>query len=245
HRLERDLGGQIGVAHRVEDAGPTRSEQAILGQRAARLAPKPPRGGGGAPGWRTPGGGGRWWGGPSGGHAFPRPAPPMPAGPGGGITPVDTGSPALEDVGMRPHDDDDPAAGTADESLADGLGPTREEGGFSTSTDPYGDAYDDGGYGDTYDEDDDDLGEDDGVDDTYGTDSSYGDGSDDPDDTEVDDNPITDDTDDSVLVPDEPGAGDDFAETAHAGSPFEGIGFLLDEIGDPLFGGAEDDVGRD
>jgi hypothetical protein len=148
----------------------------------------------------------------------------------------------LEDVGMRPHDDDDPAAGTADESLADGLGPTREEGGFSTSTDPYGDSYDDGGYGDTYDEDDDDLGEDDGVDDTYGTDSSYGDGSDDPDDTEVDDGPITDDTDDSVLVPDEPGAGDDFAETAHAGSPFEGIGFLLDEIGDALFGGDEDDV---
>jgi hypothetical protein len=146
---------------------------------------------------------------------------------------------------MRPTDQDDPQPGSADDSLADGLDETIQ-GGFSSSTDPYGDNYD----GDDYDEDDDDYDEDeddDGYDedDSYGEDDgdSYGDGDsttwpgDDPD----DDVTVADEGDGGGLDPDIPESGE-LDPVAHDASPLEGVGFILDEIGDALFGEDDDEA---
>jgi hypothetical protein len=147
---------------------------------------------------------------------------------------------------MRPTDEDDPQAGSADDSLADGLEPTTE-GGFSSSTDPYGDTYDeDDDYGDDdYDEDDDDG---------YDEDDSYGDDGADEGDTYGDGDATTwpggeGDDDTTALDEDEDGGldpgvpeGGGLDPVAHDADPLEGIGYILDEIGDALFGEDDDEA---
>jgi hypothetical protein len=141
---------------------------------------------------------------------------------------------------MRPTDQDDPQPGSADDSLADGLDEIAE-GGFSSGTDPYGDTdYEDDDYEDDYGEDDDDGYDED---DAYGGedgDGDYGDGDGTtwPGGDEDDDTIDVDADDDGQLAPGVPGEGE-LDPVAHDASPLEGIGFILDEIGDALFG--EDD----
>jgi hypothetical protein len=145
---------------------------------------------------------------------------------------------------MRPTDEDDPQPGSADDSLADGLDETTE-GGFSSSSDPYGDTDDDDDYGDDgYVEDDDDgYDEDDSYDDGGDDGDTYGDGDSTtfPGDDEDDDTIDVDSDDDGGLDPGVPPEGE-LDPVAHDASPLEGIGFLLDEIGDALFGEDDDDA---
>jgi hypothetical protein len=131
---------------------------------------------------------------------------------------------------MRETDDDSGGPSTPVGDLADGLGETSAPG--PSGTDPYGDAYGDESYGD------------DGYGDgTYG-DGTYGDGTDDGTDDDV---LIEDETDTDVDDTTAPGEGDDGGLDITAtdpepegADPLEGIGFLLDELQDALFG--EDDV---
>jgi hypothetical protein len=127
---------------------------------------------------------------------------------------------------MRETDDDPGAPSTPVGDLADGLGETSAPG--PSGTDPYGDAYGDEDYGD----------------DGYGGDGdgdgTYGDGVDD--DVQIEDE--TDSDVDDTTLPDE-GDDDDLDIAAtdpepEGADPLEGIGFLLDELQDALFG--EDDV---
>jgi hypothetical protein len=151
---------------------------------------------------------------------------------------------------MRENDDDDAPAPGPEGSLADGLGETADPGEYESSGDPYGDTdFGEDSYGeDTY-ETDDTYGTDDTdgdepfgdttEDDTYGTDGTYGDGSAESGDagetSEAGD--VVDDTD---ATTDDGGAlgGDDLL--AQDNSPLEGIGFLIDEVREALFG--EDDA---
>jgi hypothetical protein len=144
---------------------------------------------------------------------------------------------------MRPTDDDDPQPGSADDSLADGLDESIE-GGFASSTDPYGDT-DDYDYDDDYDEDED---EDDGYDedDSYADDTDAGDSYGDGDSTTLpggaqDGDSSVVDGDDGALEPGAPDGGE-LDPVAHDASPLEGIGFILDEIGDALFGEDDDEA---
>ena len=149
---------------------------------------------------------------------------------------------------MRERDDDAPVTGP-EGSLADGVGETAEPGGYESTSDPYGDtdfgddSYGDDSYGDspdggtTVDTDDDPYGDDtEGTDDPYGTDGTYGDGGSGGD--VVDDDTSTDgsEVDDTVTEDESPF---DDAALAEDGSPLEGIGFLIDEVREALFG--EDD----
>jgi hypothetical protein len=181
--------------------------------------------------------------------------------------PVDTGRGAPQDGRMRENDDDAPAAGPQG-SLADGLGETAEPGEYESSGDPYGetdfgdDDYGEDSYGaddtsgeDSYGTDDtsgeDSYGTDDtsgedtyGTDDTSGTDGTFGDGDgsadeDDENDGDADADRDADEdlgataTDDGSIL-----SGDDLL--AQDNSPLEGIGFLIDEVREALFG--EDDA---
>jgi hypothetical protein len=134
---------------------------------------------------------------------------------------------------MRDNDDDAGDSGAPVGDLAGGLGETS--GPSTSSTDPYGDTYGDDGYGD----------------DSYG-DDSYGDGSGDGSDVDVNDGTdgdvlIEDETDtdlDDTTPPADGDAGDlDISATdpePEAADPLEGVGFLIDELHDALFG--EDEV---
>ena len=147
---------------------------------------------------------------------------------------------------MRENDDDDAPAPGPEGSLADGLGETADPGEYESSGDPYGDTdFGEDSYGeDTYGTDDTDGDEpfgDTTEDDTYGTDGTYGDCS--ADETgdagetgEAGD--VVDDTD--ATTTDDGGTlgGDDLL--AQDNSPLEGIGFLIDEVREALFG--EDDA---
>jgi hypothetical protein len=147
---------------------------------------------------------------------------------------------------MRENDDDAPAAGPQG-SLADGLGETAEPGEYESSGDPYGETdFGDDNYGeDSYGADDTDGEDSYGTDDTSGTDGTFGDGdgSADDDDDENDgdadaDRDADEDlgataTDDGSIL-----SGDDLL--AQDNSPLEGIGFLIDEVREALFG--EDDA---
>jgi hypothetical protein len=124
---------------------------------------------------------------------------------------------------MRPTDEDIPDRGDGD-SLADGVGEV------SSSTDPFGDDLSDDDFDDEF---DDDTGIDDSYGgDTYGDGDGFGDGSGEPDSSvDVDD---TGSDDGTVLDSD-----DQLPElemVGHENSPFEGVGHLLEEIGDALFG---------
>ncbi len=152
------------------------------------------------------------------------------------------------------EDDDAPQQGTADGSLADGLGETAQPGEYSSTSEPYGD----GGIDDTYGEDsyDDDAYGDESTEPTDSTDGSE------PDDTTAEDTSTQDDDggygdgesgDDGVVIYDDTddtgdsGAPDDGSEPpdgtgfdddllAQDASPLEGVGFLIDEVRDALFG---------
>jgi hypothetical protein len=134
---------------------------------------------------------------------------------------------------MRENDDDSGDLGTPVGDLADGLGETSEPG--PSGLDPYGD--DSSG--------DDSYGDDSYGDDTYG-DDTYGDG--DTTDADVDDDVLIEDEsdvdlDDTATTGDDDVGGLDIAATdpePEASDPLEGIGFLLDELHDALFG--EDDA---
>jgi hypothetical protein len=119
------------------------------------------------------------------------------------------------------REDDDPQGGEAQGSLADGLGQTPGE--TPPATDTYGDdSIDDGAFGD---------GADDG--DTTGDADTTG-----PTDT-VDGADVGGDLDPDVAeLPDDP-SGDHESALAQDASPLEGIGFLLDELHDALFGDDE------
>jgi hypothetical protein len=128
------------------------------------------------------------------------------------------------------REDDDPQGGEAQGSLADGLGQIPGE--TPSATDAYGDdSVDDGAYGD---------GADDG-DTTSDVDTT------DTADT-ADDADVGDDLDpDVAALPDDP-SGSHESALAQDASPLEGIGFLLDELHDALFGddeGAASELGPD
>ena len=169
---------------------------------------------------------------------------------------------------MRERDDEAPVEAT-EGSLADGVGET-DTGGYESTTDPYGDTdLGDDSYGDgtstddTYGDDattsgssdDDTYGEDSYGDDAYGDapgdgssgdgpsgegpsgDGTYGDGDtglDEP----TDDGTGTTDVDESVTEDESPF---EDADLAQDNSPLEGVGFLIDEVREALFG--EDDAG--
>lgn len=161
---------------------------------------------------------------------------------------------------MRENDDDTPG-GSDGGPLADGLGETAEPGGYSSSDEPYGDGGFDDSYDDTYGDDadgtddttsDDDTTADDGgsddtaSDDTTSDDGGYGDGETDGDVVdEADDADTTSaDTTSDDATTDDSGGGTSFEDSdllAEGASPLEGIGFLLDEVRDALFG--DDDEG--
>jgi hypothetical protein len=129
------------------------------------------------------------------------------------------------------EDDDAPDDGAAPGSLADGLGETAGDD-HSSSADPYGDdGYGDDGYGeDSYDDGtygDGDTGTDTDADTTDTVDDEAGGGGE-PDTSELPD------ADDAGIAPDEPLAQDV--------SPLEGVGFILDELRDALFGEEEADA---
>jgi len=151
---------------------------------------------------------------------------------------------------MRENDDDDAPAPGPEGSLTDGLGETADPGEYESSGDQYGDTdFGEDSYGedtyatdDTYGTDDTDGDEpfgDTTEDGTHGTDGTYGDGSAESGDagetSEAGD--VVDDTD---ATTDDGGAlgGDDLL--AQDNSPLEGIGFLIDEVREALFG--EDDA---
>ena len=144
---------------------------------------------------------------------------------------------------MRENDDDAPATGP-EGSLADGVGETMDQGDHASSGDPYGDVDFDDSYGedtaDTSDtsgdgtDDTDGTGAGDdpyGTDDTYDTDGTYGDGDGADDAGSADDVPA-----DEPDTTTDGGVSDDEAFVAQDGSPLEGIGFLLDEVREALFG---------
>jgi hypothetical protein len=133
---------------------------------------------------------------------------------------------------MRENDDDDAPAAGPQGSLADGLGETAEPGEYESSGDPYGETdFGDDGYGaDSY-----------GTDDTSGTDGTFGDGdgSADEDDRDAEaDRDADDDVDATAADDGSTLGGDDLL--AQDNSPLEGIGFLIDEVREALFG--EDDA---
>jgi hypothetical protein len=134
---------------------------------------------------------------------------------------------------MRDNDDDSGDPGTPVGDLADGLGETSEPG--PSGVDPYGDdTYGDDTYGD------DSYGDGD-VDDGQG-DGTYGDGDDTGDDVLIEDETDVD-VDDTTATSEDGGDDLDIAATdpePESAEPVEGIGFLLDELHDALFG--EDDV---
>jgi hypothetical protein len=144
---------------------------------------------------------------------------------------------------MRENDDDAPVT-EPHGSLADGLGET-DSGGYESSGDPYGDVdFDDDAYGDdgtdgTYGEDGtSDDGTDEGSaggDGSYDDDGTYGDGDGQAttDDEVVD---VDDEADDVDVTVDDGPPTDDEAFVAQDASPLEGIGFLLDEVREALFG---------
>lgn len=131
------------------------------------------------------------------------------------------------------REDDDPQGGEAQGSLADGLGQTPGE--TPSATDAYGDDnIDDGAYGDGADDGD-------GDGDTTGDDDTTG-----PADT-ADDADSGDLDPDVAALPDDPSGAHESA-LAQDASPLEGIGFLLDELHDALFGddeGAASEFGPD
>ena len=154
---------------------------------------------------------------------------------------------------MRERDDEAPVEAT-EGSLADGVGET-DTGGYESTTDPYGDTdLGDDSYGDdattsgssdddTYDEDayGDDAAGDAPGDGSSGNgpsgDGTYGDGDtglDEP----TDDGTSTTDVDESVTEDESPF---EDADLAQDNSPLEGVGFLIDEVREALFG--EDDAG--
>ena len=159
---------------------------------------------------------------------------------------------------MRERDDEAPVEAT-EGSLADGVGET-DTGGYESTTDPYGDTdLGDDSYGDdattsgssdddTYDEDayGDDAAGDAPGDGSSGDgpsgegpsgDGTYGDGDtglDEP----TDDGTSTTDVDESVTEDESPFEDADLAQDI---SPLEGVGFLIDEVREALFG--EDDAG--
>jgi hypothetical protein len=120
------------------------------------------------------------------------------------------------------REDDAPENGTAQGSLADGLGEVAGDD-PSSSTEPYGDeGFDDGAYGDG------------GTDDDATTDA----------DTTADGDVGADELDpDAADLPDDPSAEAALEDPlAQDGSPLEGIGFLLDELHDALFGDDDGDA---
>ncbi len=126
---------------------------------------------------------------------------------------------------MRPSDEDTPDRGDGD-SLADGVGEV------SSSADPFGDELSDDDFDDEFD--DDSYGDDSYGADTYGDGDGFGEGSGEPDssvDVDVDDAGGDDGT-----VLDSDGQLPDLEMVGHENSPFEGVGHLLEEIGDALFG---------
>ncbi len=151
------------------------------------------------------------------------------------------------------EDDDDTTGGPGGGPLADGLGETAEPGGYSSSDEPYGDGGFDDSYDETYEETygdavgtDDTTSEDSyGTDDTTSDDGGYGDGETGDVVEDVDDVDTTsDDATSDDTTSDDSGDGtasDDSDLLAEGASPLEGIGFLLDEVRDALFG--EDDEG--
>jgi hypothetical protein len=152
---------------------------------------------------------------------------------------------------MRENDDDDAPAPGPEGSLADGLGETADPGEYESSGDPYGDTdFGEDSYGedtyeteDTYGTDDTDGDEPSGdttEDDTYGTDGTYGDGSADETGDAGETGEAGDVVDDTDATTDDGGAlgGDDLL--AQDNSPLEGIGFLIAEVREALFG--EDDA---
>ena len=143
---------------------------------------------------------------------------------------------------MRERDDDAPVT-EPEGSLADGVGETAEPGGYESTSDPYGDGdFGDDTYGDdTSDSSDDDTSVDDTSDDdasgtdddTYGTESTYGDGDGDVVVDSDDDGADGIDVDDTVTEDESPF---DDAGLAEDNSPLEGVGFLIDEVREALFG---------
>ena len=156
---------------------------------------------------------------------------------------------------MRENDDDAPVTGP-EGSLADGVGETIEQGDHASSGDPYGDVdFDDDAYGDGH------LrhlrrprpatappttaptATDAGDDDRTATDDTYDDRRDlrrratatavDGDAGNADDVPVDEPT---TPPPTEGVSVDDADLVAQDGSPLEGIGFLLDEVREALFG---------
>jgi hypothetical protein len=146
------------------------------------------------------------------------------------MTPVDSDLAVPQDGRMRENDDDSGDPGTPVGDLADGLGETSEP--ALSDADPYGDTYGD-----------DTFGEGDDGDDTSGEgDSTYGDG-DGADGGVLVEEETDVDLDDTTATSDDDAGGLDIAATdpePEASDPLEGIGFLLDELHDALFG--EDDA---
>ena len=150
---------------------------------------------------------------------------------------------------MRENDDDAPVT-EPQGSLVDGLGETAEPGAYESSGDPYGETdFGDDTYGDDTSGDDDSYGDDtSGDDDSYGTDDSYGDddaydtdgtyGDGDGSSSEDDTDATVDDVDTTVVDDDSTTVGDEDL-LAQDNSPLEGIGFLIEEVRDALFGDDE------
>lgn len=160
---------------------------------------------------------------------------------------------------MRENDDDSPDQGDGG-SLADGIGETAGPGDQSSTTEPYGDSdfddsygddgYADDGYGDDgYGDDAGPTTDDDDViildepDDTGSPSDNGGYGEGDGDGGVViyeEDDTVDDAGDGDGPVSDGPdGSFDDSDLLAQDASPLEGIGYLIDEVRDALFG--EDD----
>jgi hypothetical protein len=155
------------------------------------------------------------------------------------------------------EDDDAPQQGTSEVSPADGLGETAGSGDYSSTSEPYGDDDIDDTYGDDTASDettaddttaddttaDDTTADDTTADDSDSDDGGYGNGEsgdevviyEEPDDTEDTDASGADADADATETSDGTSL-DDGDVLAQDASPLEGIGFLIDEVRDALFG---------
>ncbi|HEX6424032.1 MAG TPA: hypothetical protein VFZ79_11170 [Acidimicrobiales bacterium] len=141
------------------------------------------------------------------------------------------------------RENDDVTSGTSGGSLAEGLGETAEPGGGSSASGPFGDGGVDDSYGDS-------TGSqvDDSYDDAYGdaTDGDAGGGFGDGDvaDTDATLDPTGSDVTDGVGDGSPGDAGLDGLDVPSQGaSPIEGIGYIIDQVREALFGSDDDAAG--
>ena len=144
------------------------------------------------------------------------------------------------------RENDDVTSGTSGGSLAEGLGETAEPGGGSSSG-PFGGGDVDDSYGDsTGSQVDDSYDDDTHDDDTYGdADGGFGDG--DLTDVDTDTDSTLDPADDVTGDLGDDGLGDAGLDgvdlPSQDASPIEGVGYLIDQVREALFGPDDDAAG--